>query len=103
MSSDAKNRNLGLLQVSRWSLGRAMRRWPELSLVSCLSILKIGFDLLKPWPMVFLLDSVLKKEPMGPLAQRIFNLFPGEPSTSQLIGGAVLATILIFLASWALG
>ncbi|MEP6662846.1 MAG: ABC transporter ATP-binding protein, partial [Verrucomicrobiota bacterium] len=102
MSSDPKNKNLGLIQVSRWSLGRALRRWPELSLVSVLSFLKIGFDLLKPWPMVFLLDSVLQKKEMGPLAKSIFKFFPGEPTASALIGWAVLATILIFIASWIL-
>jgi ATP-binding cassette subfamily B protein/subfamily B ATP-binding cassette protein MsbA len=102
MSTDAKNKKLGLIQVSRWSLGRALRRWPELSFVSVLSLLKIGFDLLKPWPTVFLLDSVLQKREMGPLAKTILNFLPVGPSANALIGLAVLATILLFLGSWTL-
>lgn len=102
MRDNTKNKKLGLLHVSRWSLERALRRWPELSFVSVLSLLKIGFDLLKPWPTVFLLDSVLQKKEMGPLAKTILNFLPVEPTANAQICLAVLATILLFLGSWTL-
>jgi ATP-binding cassette, subfamily B, bacterial len=102
MASDAQNKNLSLFQVSRWSVGYAMRRWPELSLVSILSILKIGFDLLKPWPTVFLLDAVLQKKEMGSFARWFFSFLFPQPNETLLIGWAVAATVLIFLSSWLL-
>jgi len=51
-------------------------------------LLKAAFDILKPWPMVFLVDHVLQNN-------------SGNANQAHLIGWCVAATVLFFLLSWA--
>ena len=66
-------------------------------------LLKVGLDVLKPWPMVFLVDHVLQTKVMPPWMSRFVDLLPGTPTTAHLIGWSVAATVLLFLLSWSLG
>jgi ABC-type multidrug transport system, ATPase and permease components len=81
----------------------ALRRWPALSLVVGSQCLKVGLDLLKPWPMAFLVDYVLRGLTMPAwLADWVYRL-PGGANPNSLVAWSVAATVLIFLLSWAVG
>jgi ATP-binding cassette, subfamily B, bacterial len=89
-----------MLGLSLWALGYAFRRWMALGAVLGTMLLKTGIDLLKPWPMVILVDHVLQHKPMAASLNAFINWLPGGASTSNLILWAVAATVVIFLLSW---
>lgn len=93
----------GLTGLCRWALGYAWRRRPLLLAVVGGMLLRIGLDVLKPWPMVFLIDHVLQAKPMPAGLSRMVAALPGAADSANLIGWSVLATVLIFLLSWAVG
>jgi ATP-binding cassette, subfamily B, bacterial len=93
--------SLTLSGICGWALGYALRRWLQLAAVTGAMLLKAGLDVLKPWPMVFLVDYVLQGKLTLPIFAGIADLLPREPS--MLIGLAVGATILLFILSWAVG
>ena len=81
----------------------AFRRWPELLGVVLTMLSKIGLELIKPWPMVFLVDYVLQGRVTVALFPLIADWLPGGELASNLIGWSVAATVLIFLLGWAAG
>ena len=85
-----------------WSLSYAFHRRLPLVLVLSTMLLRVGMDVLKPWPMIFLIDYVLKTKPMPGWLSRIVQFLPGTHGTAQLIGWSVAATALIFLLGWAI-
>src|SRR5216117_1725820 len=91
------------LQLCRWLAPYAWRRRFELAIVGVTVLLRIGLDLLKPWPMVFLVDYVLRGKNASPLLTRLADALPGSATPVHLIGWSVGATVLIFLFSWAVG
>ncbi len=101
MSNPAKH--FGIIGLCQWALRYAMRRWLPLVTVFATMLLKVGLDVLKPWPMVFLVDHVLQTKAMPPWMARLVDLLPGTPTTTHLIGWSVAATVLLFLLSWSLG
>ena len=66
-------------------------------------LLKVGLDVLKPWPMVFLIDYVLGRKAMPPALSNFVQRIPGGHDPLTLAGWTVAATVVIFLGSWALG
>lgn len=86
--------------LCRWALGYAFRRWLALTAVLGTTVIKTGVELLKPWPMVFLLDYVLQHKSTTPLFQRFVDALPGPSTTSNLILWSVAATALLFILSW---
>ena len=94
---------LSTLQVCRWLSGYAWRRWIDLAVVFATMLLKIALDLLRPWPMVFLVDYVLQGKVTSTLLVRVADWLPGPPTQARLIGWSVGATVLIFLFGWAVG
>src|SRR5262245_40375653 len=93
--------SLTLSGLCRWATGYALRRWPPLLLIAGGSLLKVGLDLLKPWPTVVLIDYALRGTTMPPGLARLVDLLPGPSTPGMLIGWSVMATVLIFLLSWA--
>ena len=94
--------NPGFLGISRWAAGYAARRRLALTSVLLTVLLKVGLDLLKPWPMVFLVDYVLSGK-TTPLTLRIAQALPGSPDIHWLILWSVVATIVLFLLGWTAG
>ena len=64
---------------------------------------KIGLDVLKPWPIIFLVDYVLQGKATSPLFPHLVALLPGAHRSENLVAWAVGATVLIFLLSWSIG
>ena len=92
-----------MTQICRWVLGYAVLRWvPLLALVVTL-LLKVGLDVLKPWPMLFLVDHVLQRKVMPSWLGTLVAWLPGSHAAADLAGWSVAATVVIFLLSWALG
>jgi ATP-binding cassette subfamily B protein len=83
-----------------WALGYSFRRWPALLTVLATMLLKTGVELLKPWPLIVLIDYVLQHKPTTPALQNLIDKLPGGTSTNNLILWSVGATILIFLIGW---
>ncbi|MDB6057791.1 MAG: transporter related [Verrucomicrobiales bacterium] len=86
--------------LCRWALGYAFRRWLALTSVLGTMLLKTGVELLKPWPMVFLVDYVLQHKAATPALQRLVDQLPGASTTSNLILWSVAATAFLFVLSW---
>jgi ATP-binding cassette, subfamily B, bacterial len=103
MPENRTERDLGLIRLCQWALGYAFRRRLPLAGVTLSMLLKVGLDILKPWPMVFLIDYVLRGDSMPPALSGFVEVLPGPATVSYLIGWSVAATVLIFLLSWAVG
>jgi ATP-binding cassette, subfamily B, bacterial len=93
----------GMGRLCLWALGYALRRWPALLAVLAILLLKIGLDVLRPWPMKFLADHVLGGRPMPPGLAGAVGRLPGGGSPEGLLAWCVAATVVLFLAAWALG
>jgi len=86
-----------------WAAGYAFRRrWPLFGVSGSL-LLSVVFNVLKPWPMVFLIDYVLLGREMPPLLERFVEALPGPATPSALIGWSVAGTVIVFLLSWVAG
>src|SRR2546421_683384 len=95
--------NPSLASLCAWALSYAFRRWVPLVAVLASMLLKVGLDLLKPWPMVVLNDYVLQGKAMPAALREFIQSLPGGSSATALIGWTVGATVAIFLLSWAIG
>ena len=95
--------NVGLLHLCSWMLHYAWRRWLPLAAVVGTMLLKIGLDVLKPWPMVFLIDYALKGKVMPATLRSLVAGLPGASTPLNLVGWSIAATVIIFLLSWAIG
>ncbi|MCI0744684.1 MAG: ABC transporter ATP-binding protein/permease [Verrucomicrobia subdivision 3 bacterium] len=98
-----RSRRASLFEVSRWALGYALCRWAALLGVIGAMLVKAGLDVLKPWPMVFLVDHVLQGRVLPAWAARLVEQLPGPATAPYLIGWSVGATVALFLLSWAAG
>jgi ATP-binding cassette subfamily B protein/subfamily B ATP-binding cassette protein MsbA len=98
---EARASDLTLSRLCGWAIGYALRRWLPLAAVMASLLLKIGFDVLKPFPMVFLIDYVLRAKPMPDVVSGLVAALPGAHTREALVGWSVAATVLIFLLSWA--
>lgn len=103
MTTAAQKRNYRPLELSVWVLPYTVRRWPQLLIVLITMLLRIGLDVLRPWPMALLVDHVLKEALMPPTLGRLVDWLPGAATPANLITWSVGATVLIFLLGWALG
>src|SRR5256884_4124589 len=103
VTAKKSTRDPGTLRLCGWLMRYAWRRRRQLAVVVTAMLLRIGLDVLKPWPMVFLVDYVLQGKITSPWFPRLAEMLPGAPTPANLIGWSVGATILIFLCSWAVG
>jgi ATP-binding cassette, subfamily B, bacterial len=103
MSKLSPTPDLSLLRLCQWVFGYAIRRRLPLLAVMLTMLLQVGLGLLRPWPMVFLIDFVLGDRVMPARVRQLVGLLPGSHTPLNLIGWSVGATALIFLLGWALG
>jgi len=92
----------GIVALMRWVGRYALPRWPGLAGVLALMLLKVGLDVLRPWPMKVLVDQALMGKPAAPWLEAWLARLPGHPAGGELISWCVAATVAIFLAGWAL-
>ncbi|MDQ3643711.1 MAG: ABC transporter ATP-binding protein/permease, partial [Actinomycetota bacterium] len=91
-----------MLPLYRRLLRYAARRRLALSGVAITMLLDIGMNLLKPWPMAIIVDSVLGTKALPAAASHIVTVLPGGHSAQDLLLWAVLATVLVFVLGWTL-
>jgi ATP-binding cassette subfamily B protein/subfamily B ATP-binding cassette protein MsbA len=84
-------------------MGYALRRTPALATVVLTLLAKVALDVLKPWPMLFLVDYVLQTKVMPAGVAHLVEALPGPHSPDALIAWSVGATVLLFLLGWAVG
>jgi ATP-binding cassette subfamily B protein/subfamily B ATP-binding cassette protein MsbA len=65
-------------------------------------LLKVGLDLLKPWPMKILVDHVLYARPIPESLASSLAWLPGGLSRENLLAWTAISTVLLFLLGWAL-
>ena len=102
MKQDLTNPNDDALSLCGWAFRYALRRWRELSAVVVVMFIGVAFAVLGPWPMKVLVDNVLKGQPMSPAITRIVSSLPYADTRDHLAVWCVGATIILFLAGWAL-
>ena len=95
-------RRATITAVCFWAMRYAGRRWGALFGVGATMFARAGLDVLKPWPMVFLVDHILQGHMMPAWAQEMVQRLPGPATTDYLIGWSVAATVVLFLLSWAI-
>jgi ATP-binding cassette subfamily B protein/subfamily B ATP-binding cassette protein MsbA len=84
-----------------WALGYALRRKTSLALLLAAMLVKVGLDVLKPWPLKILVDHVLQDRPMTPALAQAVQALPGPFTPDSLLTWCVAATVLLFLLGWA--
>jgi ATP-binding cassette subfamily B protein/subfamily B ATP-binding cassette protein MsbA len=65
-------------------------------------LLKVGLDLLRPWPMKVLVDYALSSKPVPDTLASAMQQVAGGATRENLVTWSVLATVAIFLAGWVL-
>jgi len=81
----------------------ALRRRGSLAIVGLAMVADIGLTVLQPWPLKVLVDNVLKDRPLPAALNDVFELLPGPASRDALLTWVVVATLVLFLLSWAAG
>jgi ATP-binding cassette subfamily B protein/subfamily B ATP-binding cassette protein MsbA len=97
MNGHTKSSELRLSALMRWAWRVSLRRWPYLAGVCSVLVLRVGMELLRPWPMKVIIDHALRNQQMSPRMSRLFDWLPGSNSPQNLILWCVLATILFFV------
>jgi ATP-binding cassette subfamily B protein/subfamily B ATP-binding cassette protein MsbA len=88
-------------RLVRWLVRYALRRWNGLLAVLAIMLLRVGVDLLKPWPLKILVDNGLGEQPLPATLQALATALPWTATRDGLIGWSVAATVLLFLFGWA--
>src|SRR2546427_3962690 len=86
-----------------WALRHALRRRLALLGVFTTMLLKVGLELLKPLPLLVLVDHVLMARPMSPALAAVIDWLPGSATPQSLLTWCVIATVILFLLTWTAG
>jgi ATP-binding cassette, subfamily B, bacterial len=94
---------IGMMAIARWAAPFALRRWKGLLLVLAVMLLRVGFDVLRPWPMKVIVDYVLGDKVMSGFLARGFAVFSAVPSPQLIVLLCIAATVVFYLAGWGMG
>src|SRR5262245_56051162 len=103
MDPSADRQPRGLIGLTRWALGYAVRRRRAMLVVLGALLVKIGLDVLKPWPMKLLVDNVLHGAALPPALAGVAGMLPASDSRERLLTLCVAGTVVLFLLGWAVG
>ena len=92
-----------LPRLCLWASRYAVRRRLALLAVVATMLLKIGFDVLRPWPLKVLVDHVLQGDTVPPALAGLLDLLPGQAARESLVSWCVAGTVILFLLGWLLG
>ncbi len=94
---------LNTLELTRWAW-RYARRFPRdlLAVLVCMGA-QAALSVFKPWPMVFLVDHVLRAQAMPAWLAAAAHTLPGSHHPMGLATWCVAATVLAFLLEWLCG
>jgi ATP-binding cassette subfamily B protein len=92
-----------LWRLGRWVTGYAICHWGALLAVLGTLLGKVLLNVLKPWPMVLLVDHVLQDRVLPDWVQQCLAALPGAESKPGLAAWAVACTVIVFLLSWVAG
>ena len=84
--SQPKTADPGAIELCLWSLRYAVRRKWRMTAVLATMLFNTGLEVVKPWPMVFLIDYVLQGKEKPAELSRLLEWLPGAATTGQLIG-----------------
>jgi ATP-binding cassette subfamily B protein/subfamily B ATP-binding cassette protein MsbA len=85
-----------------------MMRYPPrqklpLAAVLLATLASSALRVLSPWPMKLIVDNIIGAQSLPTGAQRLLSLLPHADSRQGLLAWCIAATVLIFLAGWAVG
>ena len=103
LASPAAPVDTSAVRLFKWLARYAFGRWQGLLAVLATMVAKIALDLLKPWPMKVLVDHGLDAQPLTPGLATMAAMLPGAATQQGLIAWSIGATVLLFLAAWAIG
>lgn len=86
-----------------WALGLAGRHALPLAAVGGTLLLRVGLDVLKPWPMLVLVDHALGGKPLPDMLARLAGMLAGAETRPGLMAWSIGATVALFLLGWAAG
>ena len=98
--NDGAAKPSGVIELCGWAAKYALLRPLSLAAVIAAMLAKVGIDVLRPWPMVFLIDYVLRGKSMPESVAGFVAWLPNFSTPAQLIGWSVAATVLLFLLGW---
>src|SRR5207247_729753 len=78
----------------------ALRRRLALVAVCASMLVKVGLELVKPLPMLLLVDHVLTGKPLSPTVAAIVEGLPGTATLHGRLTWCVAATVALFLLTW---
>ncbi len=71
--------------------------WRGLTLTLLIMAFTVGLDVLRPWPMKILVDSVLGQQPLPDNVGHLLAALPGAGANNGLLLWVCLGTVVIFL------
>jgi ATP-binding cassette subfamily B protein/subfamily B ATP-binding cassette protein MsbA len=103
MSSDSNQLPIDPGRLSLWMMRYAARRKLALAAVTATMLAASGMRILSPWPMKLIVDNVVDHKPLpGALASWV-EMLPYADSRQGLLAWCVAATVLLYVAGWAVG
>jgi ATP-binding cassette, subfamily B, bacterial len=91
------------ISLVRWVWCYARRQPDSLLVVFGLQATSVLIELLKPWPMVMLIDYVLKNGPMPAWFEPWVRWIEPDLDRYNLVNWVIAATTLLFLLGWVVG
>jgi ATP-binding cassette subfamily B protein len=88
-------------RISAWVARLALRQRLSLATVGLTLLVRVGIDVLKPWPMLVLVDHALGGKVMPGWLNALTSHLPGAAERTGLIAWCIGATVFLFLVGWA--
>jgi len=97
MRTDA---NLNAVELIRWAWLYARRFPAEIAAVFGCMGANVALSVLKPWPMVLLVDYVLRAQPLPGWLAPAMHALPGSSHPIGLATWSVATTVVLFVLDW---
>lgn len=102
MTQRCTTSDFGFVTLCQWVWRYARGHSWTLAGVLTVMILRVGVEVLRPWPMKVLVDNVLEGRRLPGWLDGILPSLPSASTPRQLIPWCVAATLVVFFMSWTL-